>query len=487
MARKSAILPFICLLFIQLSLINCGNGSAKGNGSIAKQAPKDFTLPPSNTLGVLTYKEGATPGYVLFSIHEDTFLIDYCGRVLKHWKSEHELGGYFELLEDGSLLRSGKIANDSIDYPGIGGIIEKFDWDGNLRWSYKYSSPQFSQHHGMRQLPDGNIIFNAVVRKSRAEALAAGRDPDLLKDEELYDEQLIEIDPQAKDGAKVVWKWRAWDHLIQEYDPQKENYGGVAGNPHRININFMGISNGAKDWLHFNSIAYNEDLDQILIGSQKLSEIYIIDHSTTTREAATDKGGKSGMGGDILYRWGNPESYNSGDASTRTLYSPHFAHWLPPVQGTEDRILIYNNGLGRKPGYSSVDCFSPPRKDGFTYEYSDKKRFGPEGPGWTYMNTKDTTAFYSKIMSSAQRLPNNHIFVCEGTKGRLFEIDQNGAILWEYINPETTNGKILKQGDTPSSHVFMALHYNRDHSAFNNRQLIPSAPIEINFDIGDCP
>jgi hypothetical protein len=89
-------------------------------------------------------------------------------------------------------------------------------------------------------------------------------------------------------------------------------------------------------------------------------------------------------------------------------------------------------------------------------------------------------------MSSAQRLANGNTFICEGTKGRIFEIAPDGEVVWEYISPETTNGTILPQGEQPSSHIFMALHYDPDFPGLQGRDLSPGIPIEINFNIGDC-
>ncbi len=91
----------------------------------------------------------------------------------------------------------------------------------------------------------------------------------------------------------IVWEWYAWDHLIQDYNASKENYGVVGDHPELIDINY-GISSSLSDWLHANSIDYNEKFDQILISVHNFNEIWVIDHSTTLEEAAGHTGGRVG-------------------------------------------------------------------------------------------------------------------------------------------------------------------------------------------------
>jgi len=62
----------------------------------------------------------------------------------------------------------------------------------------------------------------------------------------------------------------------------------VADHPELIDINFGGRH---ADWNHLNSIDYNEEFDQILLSSHNQNEIWVIDHSTTTEEAAGHTGG----------------------------------------------------------------------------------------------------------------------------------------------------------------------------------------------------
>src|SRR5207253_1282452 len=135
------------------------------------------------------------------------------------------------------------------------------------------------------------------------------------------------------------------------------------------------------DWTHLNAIAYNPLLDQIVVSSYTFSEFWIIDHSTTTAQAASHNGGKAGMGGDILYRWGNPEAARAGKGSDQTLFCPHNAQWIAPGLNGEGHILIFNNGPNRNDGqrYSEVDEFEIPLdKDGHYPRQPDGKTTPPK-------------------------------------------------------------------------------------------------------------
>lgn len=445
----------------------------------------EIEIPPTNTIGTILSKKDVYDGYTLFtpSKSKETYLINNCGQVINKWTSNYKSGKSVYLLEDGSILRAGELLNPNIKIGGIGGVIELFDWDNNLIWSYEYSSDQFSHHHDAISLKNGNILLLTATRKTEAEAIAIGRDPTTIADGELYNEQIIEIERVGNNNINIVWEWNVWDHLIQDFDMTKDNYGVVSENPQLLDINFIGRSESKADWLHANSMQYNELLDEIIISFQGTSEIFIIDHSTTTAEAASHLSGNRGKGGDILYRWGNPIAYKLGTENDRTLFGQHYPHWIPDNYIDGGKILIFNNGLERVGDFSAINIIDPQKNSSGDYILNSGVSFGPMQAEWEY---KDEGNFYSEIISGAQRLANGNTLICEGQKGHFFEINADKEIVWNYISPDASTG-ILTQGDAGLDNaVFRALKYSKEYPAFDNRDLTPGNPIELSPNIGNC-
>ena len=438
-----------------------------------------------NTVGTITNTNGSYNGLTVFSPSNstETYLINNCGEVINQWSSTFTPGASVYLLENGNLLRTGKIANSEITFGGVGGKIELFDWDNNLLWEYTYSSPTVSQNHDIYPLPNGNILMLAVSTLSQSEAVQAGRNPTLLTEGKLFNGQILELEPVGTNQATIVWEWHIKDHLVQDFDASKDNYGIIGDNPNLLDVNYLNENNPEANWLHINSIQYNEDLDQIILSSRRLSEVYIIDHSTTTLESSSHSGGIYGKGGDFLFRWGNPESYDKGTAADQTLFSQHYPHWIPNGLTDAGKIMVFNNGNSL--GYSTVDIFNPTQTAPGIYVYNATTGFGPSSVEWSYQDPVPTD-FFSAILSSGQRLPNGNTLICDGDSGYFFEITPSNDIVWEYVNPDATNG-ILTQGDTPASNlVFRALKLPYDYPAFIDKDLTPSNPIELNPDLSEC-
>ena len=359
-------------------------------------------------------------GYNLFgSINStDTYLMDNDENILKTWSSSYTVGNSVYLLEDGSLMRTAKPSNSEFNSGGAGGRVEQFDWDGSLVWSFDYNTLSNRSHHDIDVLPNGNILMMAWELKTGAEAIAAGRNPSLLTKTNLWPDTVIEVAPTGSYGGDIVWEWHAWDHLVQDYDAGKPNYGVVADHPELIDLNYA--QNGAADWHHINAIDYNAALDQIVLSVRNFSEIWVIDHDTTTAEAA-------GPAGDLLYRWGNPEAYDSGGPGDQQLFVQHDAKWIEEGLEGEDNILIFNNGQGRPGGnYSSVVEIEPPVAGDGTYTNGL-----PAAPVWIYTNAIPTN-FYSSNISGAQRLPNGNTLICEGAESYAFEVTPDGDLVWDY-------------------------------------------------------
>jgi hypothetical protein len=432
-----------------------------------------------NTIGTLRNDSGAFAGYTLFSpnFSTQTYLINNCGEVVNEWTSAYRPGVALYLLDNGNLLRTGGHENPELVVGAAGGQIELFDWDSNLLWEYTYLSSEMSQHHDIYPLPNGNILMLGVSLISKEEAIQAGRDS-LQILENLYNEHILELEPIGTNEANVVWEWHSKDHFVQDFDASKDNFSIVSESPELIDINYAIAKDGIANWLHINSINYNADLDQIMLSVKNFNEIFIIDHSTTSIEAKSHEGGTYGRGGDLLFRWGNPEAYDHGTIDDKKLFGQHYAHWIADGLTDAGKIMVYNNGDTRE--YSSVEIINPEVSAPGFYVYEATKGYLPESAEWIY---KDEANFHSKILSSGQRLPNGNTFICEGTTGRFFEIDSDENIVWEYVNPENVMG-IASQGEVPTyNYVFRALKFGYDHPAFEGKNISQGDPIEKEFDI----
>ncbi len=462
--------------------------------------------------GVTTSVEDSTDGYILYpeTFSKNVYLMNRNGKVVHSWRSYFEvLGGY--LLDDGSIIVNAEDP-DAPRYYGGGatGRILRISWDGKVLWNYEMASWDERQHHDIEVLPNGNVLAIAWEHKTQEEALAMGRDPEHVSEAGLWPDKIVELKPQGKYGAEVVWEWHLWDHLIQDFDPEKENFGVVADHPELLDINasahemdfihpdsvdikrdsleariargkanryaMLGVE--VSDMHHINAVDYNAELDQIAISSPEYSEVFIIDHSTTTEEARGHSGGKSGKGGDFLFRWGNPANYQAGDSTDRKLYYQHNIQWVEKGHPGEDNLIMYNNNNPVGPVtdslfYSNILEITPQMDNQGNYVQGDNGRFMPENATWMYM-AEDTLSMWSPFISGVQRLNSGNTFITEGAKGRFIEVTSDGDIYWEYLNPYTDESiDKLPPMPIPVFMVFRSVFIPADHPGLEGRELKP--------------
>jgi hypothetical protein len=159
------------------------------------------------------------------------------------------------------------------------------------------------------------------------------------------------------------------------------------------------------------------------MSSRGQNEIWVIDHSTTTAEAAGHTGGVWGKGGDLLYRYGNPECYDAGGPADRVFFGQHCARVIPPGYPGAGHYTVFNNN---PPGGSTVWEFVPPRDAAGNFILTPGSAYGPLAPVWTYADP----GFNSQFMSSAQRLPNGNTLICSSLQARVFEVTMAGEEVW---------------------------------------------------------
>ena len=302
-----------------------------------------------------------------------------------------------------------------------------------MDWEYEYFSESFIAHHDVDLLPNGNVLFLVWEKIDSAIAVANGVD----FNDPIYPEKLIEVNPNTDE---IVWEWSAWDHIIQDHDDTKANFGVVGDHPERIDINYNLQPNG--DFMHANGIDYDAQKDVVYISVNFFSEVWVVDHSTTTAEAATSSGGTYGKGGDLIYRFGNPEVYDN-PSGERLFFKNHFPNLLEEGLPGEGNMLIYvNDGPGGLEQSTIYELAMP-----VNFSLAPNTDNEPQVI-WDYTNED----LYNGRISGAVRLPNGNTLICEGDYG-YWEITTDKEIAWKY------NGE---------GNFWRGYSYDRDFSGLSN-------------------
>jgi len=352
------------------------------------------------------------------------------------------------------------------------------------------------------------------------EVIAVGADPPWRED---YTGSQMDCIVEVDMAGNVVWEWWFFDHLVQDLDPTKDNYvedgKTIADYPGKLDINWgMPVS---RDWLHCNSMDYNEELDRVVINSVQ-GEFYVIDHGATfiagNPEASIALAASSV--GDFLYRFGDPARYDQGDppyfppnwlepsTGHKQMGGTHDIQWIRaahytggPVLPGAGNFLIFDNGgyLYQSTNQSKILEINPyldaegndtgnyvnPPDAGYHWSAEGWDRYTHQYPRntsnqiiWTYAS-KSNQGFFSHYISGCQRLPNGNTMIDAGAWGHFFEVTPEGEIVWEYINPVTLGSIVTILPDAFGNYnsVFRAYRYGPDYPGLAGKDLTPKGTI----------
>ena len=381
-------------------------------------------------------------GYALYNRQNEniTYLIDKDGEIAHTWNCNLPCNYTVLLKNNGNIVRGAINPGNQLTGAAQAGRVQEIDPDGEVVWEFTYSTSTHLSHHDITIVND-NVLLTAWEVKTVNELTQAGYDG---ASSNKWPTHFVEVAHDGSGGGEIVWEWHLWDHLIQDHDATKDNFGVIADHPELLDINMIESSGGGPggggpggggpggqggDWFHVNGVHYNAELDQIAFSSRHTSEIYIIDHSTTTEEAAGHTGGNSGMGGDILYRWGNPSNYGAPGAQ-QIPSAVHDVRWITNDGRPNGGFLQFFNNNGAGNSTSTVDAIETPL-NGYNYDLEPGQAYGPETYSWRH-----TCNGYASGQSASNRMTNGNVFVNlsggQGGSGYMYEADSLGNVVWQY-------------------------------------------------------
>jgi hypothetical protein len=363
-------------------------------------------------------------------------LINLSNTAYKTWSGLSGNNGYSAYLLPGGVLMRSVSTSGGLSGGGVHGRIQKVDWNGTLLWDYTLSTSSEVLHHDFCPLPNGNVLVIAYQVTTAAQRSAVG----YTGSNTLWTENIFELQQNGLNGATKVWEWHLLDHLCQNTNAALPNYFVPSQHPELLNINYNSAKN---DWVHMNGIDFNEATNQIIVSSHFLNEAWVIDHSTTTTQAASHSGGNGGKGGDFLYRYGNPAAYGLTGTTFNVI---HDAHWIPSDCPNANNMVVFHNNGGA--GNSAVDSWTPPAS-GYNFTLNTGTAYGPSS-----LSNHLVTSGFSSNMGNSQQLPNGNQLVCIATAGYVYEVNSAGTTVWSYNTG----------GSTPQARRYSACYVNGNPS-----------------------
>ncbi|MBU2994852.1 aryl-sulfate sulfotransferase [Cellulophaga baltica] len=404
-------------LFLFLSILlffNCDNDSSVENNQENEELV-DVELDEENDTpeNLEVYNADVISESLVFVVENGgdvAYVVNKDGEELYNWNFDNNLGNDLELLPTGQVLGIFKPDNTSFSFGGYGGIVQIINLNGSIEWEYTYNSDDFLAHHDVELLPNGNLLIMAWERISPELAASKG----VFVNHDLFPEKLIEVDYVTKE---IVWEWRSWDHIIQNLNEGFDSYAEISEYPNKIDINYYDEPNG--DIMHANAIEYDSNKDIIYLSVNYYSEVWVIDHSTTTEEASGFVGGTYNLGGDLIYRFGNPKAYDNL-MGEQIFDRNHFPNLIEAGFPGEGNLMVFDNG--RTAQQSTAYELEIPENFNLIANTDNEPNVV-----WSFTDSN----MFSERVSSAVRLLNGNTLICESDYG-FWEITETGEIAWKY-------------------------------------------------------
>ena len=388
--------------------------------------------------------ETAWSGYTLMPIKKvGAVLIDMNGNVVKVWKDFQ--GFPNKLLPGGYCMGSLGVRDSEFSYQDQTDVAQ-VDWDGKLVWKFDHKeyiedegqTPMWMvrQHHDYQREgnPVGYYVPGMECKTDSGNTLILCHETlynKRISDKRLLDDCFIEVDWEGN----IVWKWNINEHF------NELGFSEVAKNALCRNPNQHFVNDGElADWMHINSMS--------LLGPNKWydagDERFHPDNIIWDAREANILGITDRKTGKIVWKIGPDFTTSKELRLMGQIIGQHHVHMIPQGLPGEGNILIFDNGGWA--GYGSPDRMS---KDGTKVDIRDYSRVLEIDPVtlkvvWSFkasdvsegmMALTQNTAFYSQLVSSAQRLPNGNTMITEGSFARIFEVTPDKEVVWEYRAP----------------------------------------------------